>query len=108
MSNTTMTRDDFIKAMGRVLAVKIDFEKLRYIELRGDEVHGDYITVQLITGDAFTFDVTNMSNEKIYRTLAFLECGHVPDNHITDNAKLIMIAKCAKEWGTSYIVDYGV
>lgn len=95
-----MDKKDFFQALKYVLSSKIDFEEIKYVEIRNEELNKDVMVLRLITGDAFTFDVTGYSNERIYHTLALLECGQVPKNRISNTAELIEIGLQAKSWGS--------
>ena len=88
-----MKREEYLKALGDVLTVKEDFKGLNYIEIHNKEISKQYLQLTLLTGHVLLFDVTGYSDERIYHTLAMLECGNMPSNHVTNTKELIMVGK---------------
>ena len=88
-----LSRQEYIKALGDVLTVKEDFKSLNYVEIHNKEISKQYLQLKLITGHVIVFDVTGYSDERIYHSLAMVECGTMPNNHVTDTHELILIGK---------------
>ena len=83
------SKTDFISDLAKVLKVKEDFKKLEYKKSTGKE----YLFLSVITGHVFIFDITGFSDERIYHTLALIECGVRPRCQVTKTKDLIAIAK---------------
>lgn len=96
-----LTRQDYIKALGNVLTVKEDFKRLEYYEIHNKEIKKEYLSLHLLTGYVMMFDVTGYSEERIYHTLAMIECGQMPKNFVRDSKELIRIAKIIHKQGAA-------
>ena len=88
-----LSRQEYIKALGDVLTVKEDFKSLNYVEIHNKDMSKQYLQLELITGHVIVFDVTGYSDEKIYHSLAMVECGTMPANYVRDTKELILIGK---------------
>lgn len=83
------SKTEFIADLAKVLKVKDDFKKLEYKKSTGKE----YLFLSVITGHVFIFDITGFSDERIYHTLALIECGVRPKSQVTETKDLLAIAK---------------
>ena len=88
-SKMSRSKADFISDLSKVLKVKEDFKKLEYKRSAGNE----YLFLSVITGHVFIFDITGYTDERIYHTLALIECGVKPKSQVTEPKELVAIAK---------------
>ena len=82
-------RVDFISDLAKVLACKDEFKGLEYKQSSGKE----FLFLSIITGHVFVFDVSGYTDERIYHTLALIECGVRPKSQVTEPKDLVAIAK---------------
>lgn len=72
------------------LEARNDFKDIKYYRsAKGEE----YCVLSDIIGNILILDITGYSEDRIFHSVAEVECGKVPRNAITDKAEMLKIAR---------------
>ena len=90
MSRVYRNKEAYIGLLGECLKAKDDFNDIAYCR---DHKGNEYLILSDIIGQIGMFEITGYSEERIFHTVAKVECGIEPSNIIVDPHKRLEIAR---------------
>ena len=91
MSRVYRNRKEYIESLKEVMSAKEDFKNLEYY--RSSDSREEFLFLTDIIGRVFYFDITGLPNDKVYHSMAQIECGVQPDCFIADRKRILEVAK---------------
>lgn len=91
MSRLYRNKQEYIDNLRTVIDAREDFRDLAYH--KHPTTQEEFLFLSDIVGRVFMFDITGMSNEQIYHTMAMVECGQKPDCFISDPNRMMDLGK---------------